>query len=97
MKREEIDHLLDFMAEEAKTKGDDQFLPGAITFNSSTWVKMSGADLPTTCVSTIVGIRYRGIQVLISREREDKVLDRGEVGGAGKAFYDLEPRAAAQG
>lgn len=97
MTRDEIDHLLDFMAEEAKTKGDDQYLPGAITFNSSTWVKMSGADLPTTCVSTTIGIRYRGIQILISREREDKVLNRGEVGDAGKAFYDLEPRAVVQG
>lgn len=93
MKRDEIDHLLDFMADEAKTKGDDQFLPGAITFSSDTWVKMSGVDLPTTCVSTIVGIRYRGIQVLISRDRENKVLNRAEAGDQGKAFMDLEPRA----
>ncbi|PIB91382.1 hypothetical protein [Caulobacter sp. FWC2] len=92
MKREDIDHLLDIMAKEAADKGDAAYLPAAITFNSDTWVKMSKKDLPTTCVSTGVGIRYRGVQVLISAARDDKVLNRAEDGGEGKPHFDLEPR-----
>ena len=93
MKREDIDHLLDIMAKEAAEKGDDAYLPGAITFNSDTWVKMSKKDLPTTCVSIGVGIRYRGVQVLISAARDDKVLNRAEDGGQGGPYFDLEPKA----
>lgn len=93
MKSDEIDDMLDAMAKEAAEKGDDSLLPGAISFNSSTWVKMSGDDLPTTCVSVKVGIRYRGISVLISSKREDGVLNRAEDGGQGKDYMELEPRA----
>ena len=93
MKREDIDHLLDIMAAEAAEKGDASLLPGTITFNSSTWVKRSPADLPTTCVNTTIGIRYRGVQVLISSRRDDKVLNRAEDDGAGAPYMDLEPRA----
>jgi hypothetical protein len=92
MNREDIDHLLDIMAAEAAEKGDDSLLPGAITFNSSTWVKMASSDLPTTCVNTTVGIRYRGVRVLISSQREDKVLNRAEDGSAGKPYMELEPK-----
>jgi len=31
MKREDIDHLVEFMAKEAADKGDPAYLPGAIT------------------------------------------------------------------
>jgi hypothetical protein len=93
MKREDIDHLLDIMAGEAAEKGDESLLPGAITFNSSTWVNRSPTDLPTTCVNTTIGIRYRGVQVLISRQRDDKVLNRTEDGGAGEPYMALERRA----
>lgn len=93
MKRADIDQLLDIMAAEAAEKGDSAYLPGAITFNSGTWVKMSKADLPTTCVSIGVGIRYRGAQVLISSQFEDKVLNRTEDAGQGEPYLDLEPNA----
>lgn len=92
MKREEIDQLLEAAQAEAVAKGDDSFRPGAITFNSATWVRMSMTHLPTTCVSVKVGIRYRGISVLISSQRNDGVLTRGEAGEAGEPFYELEPR-----
>lgn len=92
MTRDEIDDMLDAMAAEAAQAGDEALKPGAITFNSATWVKMSRADLPTTCVSTIVGIRYRGISVLVSGQRADAVLNRREDDGAGAAYMDLEPR-----
>lgn len=93
MTRDEIDDMLDAMAAEAAQAGDETLKPGAITFNSATWVKMALADLPTTCVSTIVGIRYRGISVLVSSQRSDNVLNRREDDGAGAAYMDLEPRA----
>ncbi|MBQ1562068.1 hypothetical protein [Caulobacter sp.] len=93
MTQNEIDDMLDAIAAEAARNGDETLLSGAITFNSGTWVKMSLADLPTTCVNTIVGIRYRGVSVLISSQREDKVLNRREDDGAGAPYFDLEPRA----
>lgn len=93
MNRAEIDDMLDAIAAEAAQNGDEALLPGAITFNSGTWVKMSLADLPTTCVNTIVGIRYRGVSVLVSSQHENKVLNRREDGGAGAPYFDLEPRA----
>ena len=43
---------------------------------------MSLAELPTTCVNTIVGICYRGVSVLVSSQRENKVLNRREDSGA---------------
>lgn len=52
---------------------------------------MSGADFPTNCVNVKVGIRYRGISVLISSTREDGVQSRKEAGDLGKDYMDLEP------
>jgi hypothetical protein len=93
MTRDEIDAMLDAMAAEAAQGGDETLLPGAINFNSGTWVKMSLADLPTTCVNTIVGIRYRGVSVLISGQRENRVQNRREDEGQGAPYFDLDPRA----
>lgn len=93
MLRNDIDDLLDTMAKEAAEKGDDSLLPGAICFSADTWVRLSGAEFPTTCVSVKVGIRYRGVSVLVSSTREDGVLNRAEVGGQGKDYMNLEPRA----
>lgn len=93
MTRDEIDAMLDAMAAEATQSGDGTLLPGAINFHSGTWVKMSSADLPTTCVNTIVGIRYRGVSVLVSSQREDRVQNRREDEGQGAPYMDLEPRA----
>lgn len=93
MTQNEIDDLLGAMAAEAAQNGDETLLPGAITFNSETWVRMSLADLPTTCVNTIVGIRYRGVSVLVSGQHENKVVNRREDGGAGAPYFNLEPRA----
>lgn len=56
---------------------------GRSTFSADTWVKMSKNDVPTTCVSTGVGIRYRDVQVLISAED----------GGQGAPSFDLEAQA----
>lgn len=93
MKRADIDPILDIMAKEAAEQGDDSLLPGAISFHADTWIARSLADLPTTCVSIAIGIRYRGVQILISSQRENKVLNRAEDGGQGKPYMDLEPAA----
>lgn len=88
---DDIDHLLDLMAAEAKEKGDEDFLPGAISMAADSY-----ARLPTgraTCTKILQGIRYRGVQVLVTRTREDKVLNRAEDGGQGAPYFDLEPRS----
>lgn len=90
MTRDEIDDMLDAMAKEAADKGDEAFLPGAISFSAATWCKTPSSGFPTTCASTGDGIRYRGVQVLIASAREDKVLNRAEDGGAGAPYRDLE-------
>ncbi|UAL09925.1 hypothetical protein [Caulobacter segnis] len=94
MKRDEIDDMLDAMAKEAAEKGDDSLLPGVISFNSSKWVKMSGADLPTTCMSVKVGIRYRAIRVMVASTCENGVASRAEdANDHGEPYMELEPRA----
>lgn len=95
MTRDEIDDMLDAMAKEAAAKGDEAFLPGVISFNAATWIKTPSTGFPTTCVSVGVGIRYRGVQVLISSARENKVLNRAEDGGEGAPYCDLEPKLQA--
>lgn len=57
MNRNDIDRLLDACQAEA-ARGDPDAAPGAIYFNSALWVQMSMADLPKTCVSASIGIRY---------------------------------------
>jgi hypothetical protein len=94
MTREDIDRLLDACQSEA-AKGEPDAAPGAIYFNSSQWSRMSMADLPTTCVSAGVGIRYRGVRVLVSSQFENRVATRGESGDAGQPFQAIEPSAAA--
>lgn len=94
MTRDEIDSLLNAYQDEAM-KGVPDAGPGAIYFSSNSWVGSSSAEFPTTCVSAGVGIRYRGIRVLISSKFEDRVASRAECGDAGQPFLDLEPRAAA--
>jgi hypothetical protein len=92
MKRVEIDQLLDAAQTEAMAKGDESLRPGAITFNDETWVNRALNDIPTTIESPGKGIRYRGVRILIGRDRQDGVLTRAEAGVAGKPFVDLEAR-----
>jgi len=94
MTRDDIDRLLEACQAEA-IKGDPDAAPGAIYFNSSLWVRMSMADLPTTCESAGVDIRYRGVRVLISSQFENRVASRAECGDACLPFRDLEARAPA--
>jgi hypothetical protein len=92
MTRDDIDRLLNACQTEA-AKGDPEAVPGAIYLNSGSWIGLPMAVFPTTCVSPGVGIRYRGVRVLISSQFEDKVASRAECGDAGLPFYDLEPSA----
>lgn len=88
---DDIDHLLDLMASEAKEKGDEALLPGVISMAADSF-----ARLPTgraRCTNILHGIRYRGVQVRVARAREDKVLNRAEDGGEGAPYFDLEPKA----
>lgn len=91
MTRDELDNILDAMAKEAVEKADDACLPGVISFSSETWIKRNRSNFPTTCSAVKDGIRYRGVQVLISSGREDRVLNRAEDGGQGEPYLDLEP------
>lgn len=65
---DEIDHLLDFMAAEAKEKGDDSLLPGMITCR---WMLATGLPRGAAgCTNILHGIRYRGIQILVAGARK---------------------------
>lgn len=87
MTQAEIDSLLEAMHAHAVTTGEDADQPGLITFQRDEWV---GSDLPTCCTSPLRGIRYRGIRVNISKDRETRVLTRGEALAAGEAAEPLE-------
>jgi hypothetical protein len=91
MTQEDIDHLLDLMAKEAAEKGDESLLPGTISMSTDSYFRLPvGA---AGCTNIIHGIRFRGVQVLVARAREDKVLNRAEDDGAGAPYFDIQPKA----
>lgn len=93
MTLDEIDHLLDLMAKEAVEKGDEAFLPGAISMSADTRARLASQHAPISCTNILHGIRYRGIRVNVARAREDGVANRAEAGDEGLPYFDLEPKA----
>lgn len=88
----EIDTLLEAMQADYDTSGDDGDRPGLISFQRDDWVGMS---LPRCCTSPHRGIRYRGIEVKVSKERETRVWTRAEalvIGETAASFEDLKRR-----
>jgi len=91
MNLDEIDHLLDFMAKEAAEKGDESFLPGAISMSADAYGRLPRGV--AGCTNILHGIRYRGIQILVTRDRANEVLNRADAGETGAPYFDLEPKA----
>lgn len=88
MTKEEIDKLLDEMAAEAATKGDDDLRPGLIYLND----RLYGTEIRTETVSAVRGQRYRGIRVFVARGYDTRVITRKETAGLEVgAFEDLTP------
>jgi len=86
----EIDALLAAMQADHDKTGSDGDRPGLITFQRDDWV---GMELPTCCTSPGRGIRYRGIQIKVSKERETRVWTRAEaltLGEIADSFEDLK-------
>jgi len=92
MTLEDIDHLLDLMAKEAHDKADEAFLPGSISLSVDSWARIP-KDAGMRCTNILLGIRYRGVQVLVARAREGRVLNRAEDQDAGAPYFPLEPKA----
>jgi len=92
MTLDEIDHLLDLMAKEAAEKGDESLLPGVISLSADAYGRVP-PNSGMACTKILEGIRYRGVQVLVARARQDQVLNRAEAGKEGEPFFDLEPKA----
>lgn len=90
MTRDDINRMLDVMAAEAASSGDPAQGPGAIKVHTDAWVpRLSDALTPRTCESLSIGMRYRGIRVLVARIYETSVVSRGEIGEAGEPFREL--------
>lgn len=83
----EIDALLEAMQAEFDNTGDDGDRPGLISFQRDDWV---GMRLPTSCTSPARGIRYRGIQIKVSKERETRVWTRAEALSLGETADSFE-------
>lgn len=81
MTKDEIDRLLDEMAAEAVTKGDDTLRPGLLYLRASLY----GTEIRTETTSAVRGQRYRGVRVRVLREVETEVLSRAEVAAKGLA------------
>lgn len=90
MTLDDIDHLLDLMAKEAAEKGDETLLPGVISMSTDRYFRVPVGV--ARCTNILHGIRYRGVQILVARAREDKVMNRAEVGGTGAPYFELEPK-----
>jgi len=86
----EIDVLLAAMQADHDKTGNDGDRPGLITFQRDDWVGMA---LPTCCTSPGRGIRYRGIQIKVSEDRETRVWTRAKaltLGEIADSFEDLK-------
>lgn len=83
----EIDALLAAMQAKFDTPGDEAYRPGLISFQRDDWVGMA---LPTCCTSPARGIRYRGVQIKVSKERETRVWTRGEALALGEISESFE-------
>jgi hypothetical protein len=91
MTLEDIDNLLDLMAKEAADKGDEAFQPGAISMSVDSYFALPRGA--AGCSNILHGIRYRGVQILVARARENRVMNRAEDGGQGAPYFDLQPKA----
>ena len=74
MTQAEIDQLLDIMQAECEESGDENERPSLITFQTDDWIK---SELPHCCTAIWRGIRYRGVRITVSRERETRDARRG--------------------
>lgn len=83
----EIDALLDAMQAEFDKTGDHGDRPGLISFQRDNRI---GMRLPTNCTSPARGIRYRGIQIKVSKERSTRVWTRAEALSLGETADSFE-------
>jgi len=83
----EIDALLEAMQAQFEKTNDEADRPGMITFQRDDWV---GFNLPRCCTAPSRGIRYRGIRILVSKDRETRVWTRGEALAANEDAEPLE-------
>jgi len=86
----EIDVLLEAMQADFLKTGDDADRPGLITFQRDDWCSI---ELPRCCTSPMRGIRYRGMRINVSKERETRVWTRGQAKTAGdnaEPYEDLK-------
>ncbi|PLR28164.1 hypothetical protein SGCZBJ_03915 [Caulobacter zeae] len=86
MTKEEIDALLDDMAAEAATSGDEGLKPGLLYLRASLY----GTEIRTETTSAVRGQRYRGVRVRVLREVETEVLTRADVVAKGLDIGDFE-------
>ncbi|WP_343699742.1 hypothetical protein [Caulobacter sp.] len=95
MTQAEINSLLDAMQAQFDQTGDEADRPGVITFQTDAWI---GKNLPTCCTAIWRGIRYRGVRILVSKDRETRVWTRGEAAAGGQdggPYEDLKSIADA--
>lgn len=86
----EIDQMLDAFAAEAAKTGDDGQLPGAIFLHPDHYI---GSGLKDECVNMVVGLRYRGVKLLVSRAFESQVVARVDLQRDVGEFLPLAPAA----
>jgi hypothetical protein len=72
----EIDQLIDAMVAEVAKTGDDAQLPGAIFLHPDHYI---GSGLKSECVTMVIGHRYRGVRLFVSREFESQVVARADL------------------
>jgi hypothetical protein len=73
MKPSEIDQMIDAMVAEAAKAGDDGLLPGAIFLHPDHYIS---SGLKSECITMVIGHRYRGVRLFVSREFESRVVAR---------------------
>ena len=95
MTQEDLDAMLEHLVAAAAASGDPEDGPGLITLSVDSRYSLP-PDCPMTCTDILKGIRYRGLQVVITRAMQDAVFSRKEAAAQGrKDIGELEPKVAA--
>jgi hypothetical protein len=91
MTLDDLDAMLEHLVVAQAASGDPEDGPGLITLSAET----RGSLDPYRgmgCANILMGIRYRGLRVLVTRAMEDAVFSRREARARGQeAFEPFEP------
>jgi hypothetical protein len=87
MTLDDLDAMLEHLVVAQAASGDPEEGPGLITLSAETRGRLDPhGDMG--CTNILMGIRYRGLRVLVTRAMEDAVFSRREARARGQEAFE---------